>query len=448
MSSPHPRPRFHRYVIISLVLLVLAGCVHALPVPAATGTQAGPAVYLNFDEGSGNIALDGSGNGNVGTLYGPTRIGNGACGRALAFNGQDAYVSIPPTPLNHPTEAITVSAWFYVDTLEPQTLVSSYKDGGYQLGFDDGNDLYWTVNLMGTGDASVAVLHEGITPRQWHYVTGTYDGNTLKIYLDGVLRNQINATGAINYEYNNYVILGADAGAGSAPDTPCPHYLEGGLDEVRIYDLALDYSQVMDDRFQCPTEPGVLPQEPVNVTAEPPACTVNSGSVSLQNGETVTQTLVFTGKDQNGTWQVSVLPGSELMVGANDRYATVSSDTWYVEIADSGGMINRFVAFPNTHNSPIGGIIPSGNANVTVRYFDGNYRFPASVVVWFQAVQPTRPPPPVITAQNILENPTIVIYSASWATLLAILLVVIWLHRRRSARRKEEAEPKSGEKKE
>jgi Concanavalin A-like lectin/glucanases superfamily len=448
MSPLHPAPGLHRYVIICLALLVLAGCVHAVPTGTTTGTQAEPGVYLDFNEGSGNIALDESGHGDAGTLFGPTRIESGGCGSALVFNGGNAYVSIPPSTLNHPTKEITVSTWFYVDSREPQTLVSSYSDGGYQLGFDDGNDLYWTVNLEGTGDVSVAVLHEGITPRQWHYVTGTYDGTTSRIYLDGVLRNQVNASGTIHYEYNNYIILGADAGTDSAPDTPCPHYLNGGLDEVKIYNVALDYSQVMDDRFRCSAEPGVLSQEVPNTTAVSPDCTVNSGSVRLGNDETVARTLVFTDKTQNGTWQVSVPPGSMLVVGADDRYATVSPDSWYIEIADPKGRIDRFVAFPNTHNTPIEGVIPSGNATVTVRYFDGSYRFPASVAVWFQTVSAPPVVPPLITPQNILANPIIVIYSASWATLIAVLLVVIWLHRRRSQRRKEETESGDGIQKE
>ena len=448
MNSPHPITRLHQYILICLALLVLAGYLHAIPATnAATAGQAEPAVYLDFNEGSGPIALDASGHGDAGTIYGATRTESGGCGGALVFNGVSDYVSVPPTTMNHPIRNITVSTWFYVDALRPQTLISSYKDGGYQLGFDDGNDLYWTVNLVGAGDISVAVLHEGITPRQWHYVTGTYDGSVLKVYLDGVLRNQINATGTINYAYNNYVILGADAGTGSAPDTPCPHYLQGGLDEVRIYDVALTYSQVMDDRFRCSPATGVLSQEPPGAPAGSPACTVNSGSVLVGNDETITRTLVFTDKDQNGTWQVSVPPGSKLVVGAGDRYNTATSDSWYIELADSRGMINRFVAFPDAHNSPIEEVIPSGNATVKVLYFDGKYRFPASVVVWFHSL-PGPGLPPVLTPQNVIANPIIVIYSASWATLIAVLLVVIWLHRRRSQRRKEETETPAGKLKE
>jgi len=196
----------------------------------------------------------------------------------------------------------------------------------------------------------------------------------------------------------------------------------------------------MDDRFRCSAEPGVLLPESRNTTVvlQGSACTLTSGSLQLTPDETIGKTLVFTDKNQTGTWQVSVPPGSRLVVGADDLYPLANPDSWYIEIADAHGRIDRSVAFPNTHNTPIEGVIPSGNATVTIRYFDGKYRFPASVSVWFQTLQAPLVPT-VITSQNILANPIIVIYSASWATLIAVMLVVIWLHRRRSERRKEEA---------
>ena len=111
---------------------------------------------------------------------------------------------------------------FYTDSFEPQVLISSgNEDGGYRLGFDDGNDLWWTINLERRGEVSIPVQHEGISLHHWHQVTGTYDGQTMKVYLDGVLRNQVNATGTIHYEYNNYVMLGADAGVYNLTDQNC-----------------------------------------------------------------------------------------------------------------------------------------------------------------------------------------------------------------------------------
>ena len=87
-------------------------------------------------------------------------------------------------------------------------------------------------------------------------MTGTYDGQTSDIYLDGILRNQVNATRAIHYTDNNYVQIGTNAGNADTPDQNQPDYLDGGIDEVRIYNRALSYGEVMDDRFQCTAEAG------------------------------------------------------------------------------------------------------------------------------------------------------------------------------------------------
>ena len=48
--------------------------------------------YWSANEGSGNMTYDLSGNGNNGTLYGPTWV-NSTYGSALSFNGVNNYIS-------------------------------------------------------------------------------------------------------------------------------------------------------------------------------------------------------------------------------------------------------------------------------------------------------------------------------------------------------------------
>ena len=404
-----------------------------------------PVAYLSCNEGSGITAYDLSGHGNAGTLHNVTRVESGGCGNALVFDGIDNYVSIPYRSTNHPEKEITVSAWFYADSFGPQDLISTCRNGGYCLGFGDGNDLWWTVTVRGKGPVSVNVQHEGITPGQWHHVAGIYDGKTVKIYLDGALRNSVNATGPIVYESPNYVILGANAGSSDTPDPACPRYFHGGLDEVRIYDRAVQYTQVMDDRFHCTAERvGPVPEGTVLPVIEQP-CTASSGSLALGSGESVERTLVFPDRNCTGIWQVSLQPGSKLTVMARDMYSAASPDSWYVEVADEKGALDRTIIFPGTRNTPVDGEIRSGNATVTVRYFDGKERFPASVAVQFSA---TAPPPPVPEpAKTILNYPIIVIYSASWATVIALILVFLWLHRRRKTQNPPAEPPQEEEKK-
>lgn len=422
--GPYRSPLFCLLILIFCLSLVPFVCGQPPPAPQ-------PVLSLNFNEGSGNVALDSSGGSGGGTIVGATRSDTTGCSRSLIFDGADSYVSVPYSPENHPVDAISVSLWFYVDGFTPGPLVTSYSDGGYRLGFDDGGDLWWTVNVEGSGDVSVPVRHEGIAPGQWHHVTGTYDGNTAKIYLDGVLRNQADAPGTIHYGHANYVMIGTDAGPGAEPEPGCREYFRGGMDEVRIYDTALTQGAVLDDRFQCSQEPGTPPSLPV--VSLPARCNPVSGSLVLDAGKSAVRLLSFQNQTENGTWNITVPPGSTLIVSAEDQYSKTDPDAWRIDIGSPEGKISSGVAFPNTFNSPVKGVVSKGNATVQIRYFDGPARFPASVAVRFESsVPPKKEELPGV----VLSNPIIVIYSASWATLIALILVMVALHLRHKAAKK------------
>jgi len=420
-----------KFILFSLALLCLicGTCTSAQNVNPTPD----PSLYFSFNEGGGIYAADGSGNGNTGTLHGISRTENGGCGRSVFFNGTGSYIEIPFSSRNHPTEEITVSAWFITNSFEPQVIISTDEEGGYQLWFDDGEDLWWTLNLRDTGKVSLPIQHESISLNEWHHVTGTYDGKTMKMYLDGVLRNQMNTTGEIQYQYNNYVMLGADAGVYNQIDRNCPLYFRGMIDEVRIYDVALAYSQVMDDRFGCFPEPG-LQSEDLSIQSVPlSSCAVSSGSVIIGIHEKTSRVLSVRNQTENGIWNVTLPPGSTLVIKVRDFYSSTYPDAWYIEIADENGRITRSVAFPNRNNAPLKGVVPSGNATVIIRYFDGNGRFPTKVAIDFESIES---PPPPVSPQTILNYPIIVIYSVSWATLIAIILVMVWLHRRKKGKKK------------
>ena len=163
------------------------------------------------------------------------------------------------------------------------------------------------------------VLHESISLNQWHYVTGTYDGKSSRIYLDGVLRNQVNASGAIHYQYPNSVILGANAGTADNPDKDCPEFFRGGLDEVRIYNTTLTQGQIIEDRLQCSQEPRAPPVlDPV--PAKSGTCYPISGSLTAVPGVQTTRVLRFENAT-DGFWSVRTAPGSTLIVNVQDLYS-------------------------------------------------------------------------------------------------------------------------------
>jgi hypothetical protein len=89
--------------------------------------------YWPFDEGTGTIAYDKSGNNNNGTLLnGPTWT-SGKVGGALSFDGVNDYVNVgTSTILKNITSSITMSTWAM---LTSQTIVGTFiSKGNYDAG--------------------------------------------------------------------------------------------------------------------------------------------------------------------------------------------------------------------------------------------------------------------------------------------------------------------------
>ena len=86
-------------------------------------------------------------------------------------------------------------------------------------------------------------LHEINTPvnsvqlNQWHHVAATYDGNTMKIYIDGELAVQSSASFTIGNANNSNLLVG------DSPGFP-GRVFNGKIDEVRIWNIARTQYQI------------------------------------------------------------------------------------------------------------------------------------------------------------------------------------------------------------
>ena len=268
--------------------------------------------YWNLNEGSGNIAHDSSGNGNDGTISEAAWVDNGGCGQALSFDGRDDYVEISYTELNHPEDQITVSLWFKTDEFNDHDLVSTHHYGGYGIEFDEA--LTWNVNIEGAGYTSIHIPQEYISLNTWYFVTGTYDGNALSIYLNGVLKDELVITGKIHYAHDNSVIVGADASSGTGTESQYG-YFKGYIDEVRIYNYALTQSEIQTDMRKC---------TPITSPAEI-TLSVQASSNSLPADGSTTAIITATVKDTSGNplseqdVQMTVSKGQGTLNDVNDN---------------------------------------------------------------------------------------------------------------------------------
>lgn len=206
--------------------------------------------HWKFDETSGTSAADSTGNGNTGTLTNsPAWQGTaGKRGGAILLDGTNDYVTAGDINAAEGIGAITVSTWVKHSVAgETQHVYKSNCDGA-----NDSWEIYsgypntdgTAAFMIGSSDGTISNSGLGTTDTSdgsWHMLTGVYDGAYIRIYVDGVEESSTSYPGiTIHSNTHNVEIGGRCNGGGSG------HYVNGLVDEVRIYGRALSPSEITD----------------------------------------------------------------------------------------------------------------------------------------------------------------------------------------------------------
>jgi hypothetical protein len=208
----------------------------AVLVLSGTASAAGLVGWWTFDETSGDIAKDSSGKGNDGRIIGTPQWVPGKIGGALQFNGS-TYVNCGRDPSLNLREQITMAFWFKVQAFSNTWEAFLAKgDGAYRSSRSNGNDNATHMGITGGNYFDAVTI---ITDNQWHFWTGTYDGATACIYIDGKLDATRQYSGGIGDSSSYDLYIGENQQATG-------RMLHGLLDDVRIYDRALSEQQILD----------------------------------------------------------------------------------------------------------------------------------------------------------------------------------------------------------
>ena len=201
----------------------------------------GLVAYWSFNEGSGTIAHDFSGNGNNGTLSGTTIPvwTNGKFGKALTFDGSTSNVafSFNATPINT-IQRLTFSAWIKTSVgtgVENNVIEIGGNYNSWAIYIDSGDGGMPSLSLTGNWSTGRVKATTNVKDGKWHLVTGTFDGTTGTIYIDGNAQN----SAAVTLKSQTGVLssaIGMNIGGGDP--------WNGQIDEVRIYSRALSASEV------------------------------------------------------------------------------------------------------------------------------------------------------------------------------------------------------------
>jgi hypothetical protein len=242
---------------------------------AANPTQVDPPLpvptdyigYWPLDATAGTVAVDATGNGNMGTVNGASWNASGRVNGCLVFNGVNNSVQ-----LNTPV-ANDFSIAFWVKTSQTTGTSQWYNgaglvDGDYPGPANDfGTALVGSKFGFGIGNPDTTILSTtSINDGAWHQCVATRQQATgvIEVYVDGNLqasttvnRNSLNASA--------HLLFGAIASGGG--------YFNGSLDEVKIFSVALSSNEVAALYYSSVYAPA---NAPTNLTA-----TAGNGQVQL-----------------------------------------------------------------------------------------------------------------------------------------------------------------------
>ncbi|HEY7310523.1 MAG TPA: Ig-like domain-containing protein [Gemmataceae bacterium] len=235
----------------------------------------------SFSEGSGTTVADSSGNGNTGTISNATWVSNGKYGDALKFTGAtNSMVTIPNSSSLTLTNGMTLEAW-----VDPSSLNSPEAGWSAAVAKDhpnSSNDISYSLYAAaGTGtppaehilvgSKDVAASSNTVLPlNTWTFLAATYDGSTMKFYVNGALVGSKAQTGNIT-EVNAPLHIGGDWSG---------EMFTGLIDEVRVYNGALTQIQIQNDMNASIAPPDT--QAPtVSMTAPANGSTVSGASVPV-----------------------------------------------------------------------------------------------------------------------------------------------------------------------
>jgi len=168
--------------------------VVAYPGFAAIDPKSIVAVWL-CDEGKEDTLADASGNGHDGKFVGKIEWTDGKFGKALEFLGTAATRVEVPHEDSLTLAEWTITAWAKLPGPGGAWAIIVVKDPAngvqnYSLDLNEGGTVFAEVTSGGAWSdcGSGATVYDD----EWHFLAASYDGATLKVYVDGEQKNQQN----------------------------------------------------------------------------------------------------------------------------------------------------------------------------------------------------------------------------------------------------------------
>lgn len=224
------------FSVLILVSVLMLGLALTFTQPAVA---AGTDLWLAEAGGAGYVLSPGS-------VYGAVPI-TGQIGNALQFDGIDDYVSVPDMDSLELTTAFTFAAW-----IKPGASHNGNSGTILTKNKTDNHSYYWAIG-GGVVDSNkkLAVYLGGTSPKGWQYsssdlpvdawvhIATTFDGSTIKHYIDGSLDATISGISGTILTNTQPLTIGQ-----RMDYLDVKYQFNGAIDEVIIRNEVLSESEI------------------------------------------------------------------------------------------------------------------------------------------------------------------------------------------------------------
>jgi hypothetical protein len=193
-----------------------------------------------MDEGSGNVFIDHSGNGNNAVIQNTGNVfwSEGVIGLAVNMNGFAGRFGLAPhSPSLETSEALSISAWVKPNIVGRLTVISKADGNGFELWLDNNGQIEFRLNRGNNGAAYRLLSNYNYSGDvgKWIHLAATFDGTTSRIFVNGIEDTTASyATFTIGTTSGNLVI----GALGTI------QRFNGALDDIRLYRRALTGSEI------------------------------------------------------------------------------------------------------------------------------------------------------------------------------------------------------------
>jgi len=195
--------------------------------------------HWKFNESGSETTVGKSSGGTASPVATTRRItqARGVYGSSLELQGSHQLTCkfVPNAPQ---MDQITFSAWTRPSDLSGYREILRQECAERMLFAYQGNGsiLSLGLNINGYIECDAPIGRAQILDESWHHCAATFDGQVMRVYLDGKEIGSLKRVGKISIRPSAIAYIGSSSGSGE--------FFQGGLDDLRVYSHALTPKQI------------------------------------------------------------------------------------------------------------------------------------------------------------------------------------------------------------